>query len=64
MPQLPFDMLVELQLLANRLEVSVHPQAILVVRGDDVAELKNCLRQALSQFRLDADAFIQLTFDE
>ena len=64
MPKLPFNMLVELQLLADGFEMSVHPQAILVIHGDNIAELKSCLRDALSQIGLHAEALVQLTLDE
>ena len=64
MPKLPFNMLVELQLLADGLEMSVHPQAILVIHGDNIAKLKSCLWDAMSQIRLHAKALVQLTLDE
>ena len=64
MPKLPFDMLVESQLLADDLEVRVHPKAILIIRGDDLAKLDNGERNPLRQFLVDSESLLQLTLDE
>ena len=60
LPELPFDVLIQLQLLANAFKCSVHTQAILVILSDDVAEIENAAGEPLSQLRLDLETFHEL----
>ena len=59
-PELPFDVLIQLQLLANTFEFPMHTQAILVIMSDDVAEIENAAGEPLSQLRLDLETFHEL----